>query len=358
MKKCKKIVSLMIILIMLISYLAPVMAYSTSAFTVKRSATRDGYQYWIDGKRVNKYTVSGYDSAYCLKAEANFSNTSYSYNRSYNMKTEVDEIKKVDWGSNKLTHSKKTVSIKRTYEKSDTGAFAYTKPVLKVNEDGTGVTYCNYNAVLWILDNMYVPVSSASKNRDFKKQLYEEVFADAVEKANFNVDSVKLTDEDIEVVQQWAIWYFTNSSDSKYHVTELPTVQVKDSAGNLHTINSLNVTGRKQRYMNALYVYLIENAMINADQYGYDSTRRVKTNYTTKGYICSIDGSYGSQQPILKVTRDIPTEGKYKVIVRKYDSQTGELIKSDMKVEVQKAISTPRWFNWHINRKFDLISYS
>lgn len=341
MKKSKKIIPLLIIFMLLISYVAPVMAYSTNTFTVKRSATRDGYQYWLNGKRVNKYSVSGYDSAYCLKAEANFTNASYSYNRSYNMKTEVDEIKDVDWGNNKLTHAKKTVSIKRTYEKSDSGSYAYTRPVLTVNENGTGVTYCNYNAVLWILDNMYVPVSSASKNKDFKKQLYESVFADAIEKVDFNVNSVKLTDEDIEVVQQWAIWYFTNSGNSNYHVTELPTVQMKDSSGTLHTINSLNIAGRKQRYMNALYVYLIENAMKNADQYGYGSTRKVKANYTTKGYICSIAGSYGSQQPILKVTRDIPTDNKYKVIVRKYDSQTGALISSDMKVQVEQAISTP-----------------
>lgn len=353
MKNIKKIVALMIILIMFISYVAPVMAYNTSAFTVNRSATRDGYQYWIDGKRVNKYSVSGYDSAYCLKAEADFSKISYSYNREYNMKTEIDEIKKVDWGNNKLVNTKKTVSIKRTYEKSDTGTIAYTKPVLKVDENGTGVTYCNYNAVLWILDNMYVPVSNANKNKDFKKQLYEEAFADAVQKANFNINSVKLTDEDIEVVQQWAIWYFTNSSDSKYHVTELPTVQLKDNSGNLHTINSLNETGRKQKYMNALYVYLIESAMKNAEKYGYDSTRKVKTNYETKGYICSIDGAYGSQQPILKVTRDIPSESKYKVIVRKYDGQTGTLINSDMQVEVQKNISTARW-----PEKFYFVSYS
>lgn len=341
MEKSKKIVSLIVIFMMLISYVIPVMSYSTSTFSVKRSETRDGYQYWIDGKRVNKYTSSGYDSAYCLKAEANFVNKSYSYNRAYNMKTEVDEIKNINWGSNKLTHTKNTVSIKRTYEKTDTGSYGYARPVLTVNENGTGVTYCNYNAVLWILDNMYVPVSSASKNKDFKKQLFEDVFADAIEKVNFNVNSVKLTDEDIEVVQQWAIWYFTNSSDSKYHVTELPTVKLRDSSGNLHTINSLNVAGRKQKYMNALYVYLIENAMRNSDQYGYGSTRQVKTNYTTKGYICSISGSYGSQQPILKVTRDIPTGSKYKVIVRKYDSETGKLINSKMQLEVQKSVSTP-----------------
>ncbi|MBQ2937703.1 MAG: Cys-Gln thioester bond-forming surface protein, partial [Clostridia bacterium] len=266
--KSKKIVAIIIAFIMIFSYISPVIAVSKTSFTVKRSAERDGYQYWINGKRVNKFTVSGYGAAYCLKADANFNEKSYSYNRSYNMKTEVKAIKGVDWKSSELTHTKKEVGIKRTYEKTDSGAYAYTRPKLTVNESGTGVTYCNYNAVLWLLDNMYIPVSSSTKNKEFKKQLYEEVFATAIEKHNFKVSSVKLTDEDIQVVQQWAIWYFTNSEESKYHVTTLPTVKVKNSSGGtLHTINSLGETGRNQKYMNALYVYLIENAMRNAKDY-------------------------------------------------------------------------------------------
>lgn len=341
MEKSKKIVSLIIIFIMIISYIYPVMAVTNTAFTVKKVSTRDGYEYYINNKRVNKFIAEGYDSAYCLKAEATFKGGSASYNRRYNMKADIEAIKEVDWGTNKLSHTKKTVSIKRTYEKADSGSYSYTKPVLKVNENGTEVTYCNYNAVLWILDHMYVPISDTNKNKEFKKELYEAVFEDAIIEKNFDVSSVKLTAEDIKVVQQWAIWYFTNSENSKYHVTELPTVKVKDSSGTLRTINSLGETGRNQKYMNALYVYLIENAMKESHKYGYGNERRITTNFTTTVVMGAIDGQYKNQQPIAMVKRKIPDDNKYKVIIRKYDRQTGKLINSEMKVSVTKNTSEP-----------------
>ena len=338
MKLRKRITAIMIILMMLFSYMAPVIAASTDTFTVKRSATRGDYEYWLSNKRVNEFTVNGYDDAYCMHAEADFSATSYQYNRAYNMKSENDikTIKGIDWGSNKITQAKKHVDISKSYKKAESGAPAYLQPVLNVYENDSGdIVYSNYNAVLWILDNMFVPTDDTQKNKQFKKQLFEEAYADAIEYSNFNIDSLNITNSDIQVVQQWALWYFTNSGDSKYHVTALPTVKVKNSAGNIKTINELNQDGRKQKHLNTLYVYFIENAMRNASKYGYSGDRKVKSNYTTKAYLCAVDGKYKTQQPIVKIIREIPFANKYDVVVRKYDSTTKQLINSTMQMSIE-----------------------
>lgn len=343
MNKSKKIISLLLTLIMILGYVTPIMSFSDKSFKVRKNIIRGDYEYRLSDHRVSKFSVSGYDATYCLGFNSTFKNDSYTYNNAYNMKTEVDSIqgKKSDWGGNLISDTKKKVSLKKTYEKSN-GAKEYTRPVLTVYEDGADVTYSDYNAVLWILDHMYVATDDSSANKSYKKQFLEEVFADAIEKENFKVSSVKLTDNDIEVVQQWALWYFTNSNNSTTHVTKLPTVKMTKNKGQTNevtkTLDQWGFTGRKQKYMNAIYIYLIENAMQNASMYGYGSERKPTTNYPTTLHLCAIQGKYSTQQPVVRINRTIPDKTKYSVVVRKYD-MSGNLIKSDMKLEVQEQIS-------------------
>lgn len=66
--------------------------------------------------------------------------------------------------------------------------------------------------MLWILDNSYVAPKTAQEQNtanEYKNKL--------LEKAGIPQSENKLTDEDIDAVQQLAIWYFTNPN-SEYQV--------------------------------------------------------------------------------------------------------------------------------------------
>ena len=63
-----------------------------------------------------------------------------------------------------------------------------------------------YDSIVWILNHAYIPsASTASTDR-------AKLLSDAGITGN-----IELTDDDIDVVQQLAIWYFTNYDDSTYH---------------------------------------------------------------------------------------------------------------------------------------------
>lgn len=354
MKKVNKILSAVIIFMMLFAYI-PSIVYGISEIQSEYKIKKTQTSYWAYNsgtktyKRINKFSVDtgGWavggeaNAAYCLRADASFSGSSATYNKTYNMKSQLSDMKdkKSDWDSDFyssfLKNTKIKANIQRTYYKSSSGSTWYTHPILNVTEGSGSTTYTNYNAVLWILDNMYVPMDDSSYNKSFKKQLYEEVFADAIEKKSFATSEVTLTDEQIQIVQQCAIWYFTNSDQDKYHTTTLPTMKTGSTFS-----EAKNVDSTTQRYMQALYVYLLENAMKNSDEYGYDDDLRKVTlaTYVDRVALCTISGKYSTQQPVAVVTRQIPNERNYKVVVRKYkyDSSTNsnELINDNVTIRI------------------------
>ncbi len=78
----------------------------------------------------------------------------------------------------------------------------------------------NFNAVLWLLDNMLL-----EDNEDVKSYLLEHAAWDDVTRVGYresdfeyNEEALKiLSKADIEAIQQLAIWYFTNTDDNLYH---------------------------------------------------------------------------------------------------------------------------------------------
>jgi len=65
-----------------------------------------------------------------------------------------------------------------------------------------GIPTENYDAIKWIADNMYLP----------KSEYAEELKTELLKKAE--IENSKLTDDDIEVVQQLVLWYFTNYDEN------------------------------------------------------------------------------------------------------------------------------------------------
>ena len=79
--------------------------------------------------------------------------------------------------------------------------------------------------MLWILDNSYVAPKTAQEQNtanEYKNKL--------LEKAGIPQSENKLTDEDIDAVQQLAIWYFTNPN-SEYQVGDSFIFYIKNEDG-------------------------------------------------------------------------------------------------------------------------------
>ena len=67
-----------------------------------------------------------------------------------------------------------------------------------------------YNALLWLLEHVYVPApTNASSEEKKQAEEYRELLL-----TEAGIDGGYLTDEDIDVVQQLAIWHLTNEGDS------------------------------------------------------------------------------------------------------------------------------------------------
>ena len=113
-----------------------------------------------------------------------------------------------------------------------------------------------YNQIVWILNHSYIPsASTASTDK-----------ATLLQNAGISGNS-ELSDDDIDVVQQLALWYFTNYDDSTYHKdfenqasfqTVLQSTKTSGGTSAYQAIEDINQTRYYQ--MDKLFVYLVENA--------------------------------------------------------------------------------------------------
>ena len=134
-----------------------------------------------------------------------------------------------------------------------------------------------YKSIMWILDNCFIlpernsgePVSSdittGNTKRDnlisaakaYAKQSYDDAKAS---------DFDKLTDDDIDVVQQLAIWYYTNQS-GEYHVNDTFELWLNTRKGDVTQTNTYRPLSERNLFTNGearakacqgLFYYLIE----------------------------------------------------------------------------------------------------
>ena len=113
-----------------------------------------------------------------------------------------------------------------------------------------------YNQIVWILNHSYIP--SASTASTDKTTLLQNAGI---------TGTSELTDDDIDVVQQLALWYFTNYDDSTDHKdmvgeasfqTVLQSTKTSGGTSAYQAIEDINRTRYDQ--MDKLFVYLVENA--------------------------------------------------------------------------------------------------
>lgn len=207
---------------------------------------------------------------YCVKAGKGFTeagNTSGEtlkrrpYNVKYNMKTEKEAIS---------THKDKTNTQNAVLHE------------LATKSDIPEGNISRYNAILAVLDNMYLPGQSTAeekkelicnifrevaKNDEFTDYRGDDYFGEAVYKIwgkddwREIIDPMKepmaedylLTDNDIKAVQQAVLWYFTNYGENSVKYDK--TYQKQANGTIKHYMNWIHYTEDGKNYLNTLNEY-------------------------------------------------------------------------------------------------------
>ena len=126
-------------------------------------------------------------------------------------------------------------------------------------------TGSNYNSLMWLLDNIYIMPAIGTDNTTAR----EEFLKSKIPNELYNL----ITDDDIDAVQQLAIWYFTNPSGDKYHY-ETSNFKINSIANVDSNYASMgDIFGDdgwdREDAIEALFQYYITNAKANSN---YKST--------------------------------------------------------------------------------------
>ena len=192
----------------------------------------------------------------------------------------------------------------------------------------------NYNKILWILDHSYIPGHSSQEDRNKLLESASEYLLQANNnrfiqdsKINYinknmvdnNIKDANLTDGDIEIVQQMAIWYYTNSNDETYHLTsgELPTMYINGEnirgkgtyyniTGEDYNINMVYAGNVRELKMNTLFKYFISEAEKN-----YNSSNNIDSTFTLSKTEANVteSGNYYVAGPFELSKSDISVTG-------------------------------------------------
>ncbi len=263
--------------------------YAASSYELGIVQAREGgYAYQISGKDVWKivaYEDSGYNydnAIYCIKAGPGFGGTitSPTEKRTYSVSYDMKDLSLIPDNYKSILPSDEIV----------------TEEI-----DGEEVSYSKYNAVLWILDNMYLPKhANETERQEMRDALLTAAFKEQIEDTTltpaFTIDQINLTDDDIEVVQQLAIWHFTNTDDAEYDQGDsLAAIQIK-AKDSSEGYNAFDMDSYRQEDANTLYQYFITEAAKKASVYGTGDVRKLtapiilknttlKTEYTDSDII-------------------------------------------------------------------------
>lgn len=117
----------------------------------------------------------------------------------------------------------------------------------------------NYNAIVWILDHAYVPAPTTSPTAEqiadaaaFKQELLTAA----------GISSSTMNDDLIDIIQQIAIWYFTN--DDEYKANEITTIEAKlASAAGYDSVDDVFNNWDLSDDIYKLYHYFIDGGNAN-----------------------------------------------------------------------------------------------
>ena len=135
----------------------------------------------------------------------------------------------------------------------------------------------NYNSIVWVLDHCYIPAApNASEEEKNAAIAYKQELLDAAgisRSSDFykqsigNVNNLNdVTNDVIDIIQQIAIWYFTNNDE--YHVDSIGSINVtKDESNNNYLTSLEELYGDNfeihDEEIYKLYKYFIDNGIAN-----------------------------------------------------------------------------------------------
>ena len=263
MKKFKKLVSSILITMLTVATLGSISAVKAASagplYLGIVSLRRAGYGYQQEGSKVWK--IAEYDSEngktadlsktiYCIKGGPGFGS------------------------SDMATGGVPTISkYTQKFNLKDLASIPSTDS--KILPTGS-----NYNSLMWLLDNIYIMPAIGTDNTTAR----EEFLKSKIPNELYGL----ITDDDIDAVQQLAIWYFTNPSGDKYHY-ETSNFKINSIANVDSNYASMgDIFGDdgwdREDAIEALFQYYITNAKANSNYKSTNNTTSpieiVKSNAT------------------------------------------------------------------------------
>ena len=189
----------------------------------------------------------------------------------------------------------------------------------------------HYNELLALANLIYIPGESTEAE---KNQLLSDA---GIYQEQYPSEEYNITDDEIEAIQQAAMWYFTNygEENGKYDKYENTSWLWYTTDGseyeNLSGYNPTNVdpnsgAGRaRQEQAELLYKYLIDTAKENAGQYA-DSTTRHRNTLTLYA-----SATEGNAQPLMEVER---ISEEFDLALRKYITEVNGVLVTNSRVPV------------------------
>ena len=188
-------------------------------------------------------TIDYSNAFYCMKAEHGFM---------------------LESGNTNVTTVKKTYNTKFDMKSQKQEVLTRLNNINVFKVDPT-----SYNKVMWIIDNMYLPKSEGA--REQKIALLTNA---GILDSDYTIEHVRITDDDIEVVQQLAMWYFTNPDNSTYNGETLPQLYFNNWSGkdsgykNFEDLYNNKVTGTEDGRFRQQECQMLYNYFLNGSEDG------------------------------------------------------------------------------------------
>lgn len=286
----KKILAMLLIVAILLPYSSEVLAVAlTHEATTANFQTTTNHE---GGEDESEFVTTNID---------NYDVVPYSY-RISNSGGSTQVFKLRVKSDNNFENELYCVNASKAFPSDDSVDYAYTNVGnMKLSTSDAGRSLVNtigannYASLVWLVDHMYLRKQQPGEKEDFIKKAFADVInPNAIPPVTAEYIASVLTSQDIEVVQQYAIWYFTNgnvgtngANNSGYNATyynqyvkgsdeENPLYRKYNSFGTVY-VSGYNTNGYKtysqisteigaarQEYANKLYSYLVTNAKNHA----------------------------------------------------------------------------------------------
>ena len=140
-----------------------------------------------------------------------------------------------------------------------------------------------YNAILWIADNAYLPTDSENYiAADYKTELLNKV-------GIIPTQHELITDDDLEVVQQLAFWFFTNYDEGNNVVYPSQFLGICTAPG--YEVDNDVFSTRRAKYIDMIYEYFIVNSMEASIDYTREASTEISNIKFDKSVEFAIDNS-------------------------------------------------------------------